>query len=66
MWTVDRDSFFIGGAVFGFAATLIGFILSFPNQISFLCSIILSSDFLLLILILLNKKEKKEEKYGIR
>jgi len=53
-WIVDRNSFFMGGAIFGFAILLIGFILPFPNQISFILSIIFSSCVIMLWLIFIN------------
>jgi len=58
MWKVDGDSFFIGGAVFGFAVVLIGLFLPFPNQISFMLPIILSSCIILLGLICINIMEQ--------
>jgi len=63
--TVNRNSFFLGGAMMGFAITIMGFIFPFPNQISFVLSIILSSFVLIVGLILITLIEKKEEgKYG--
>jgi len=58
-FVVHRDSFFIGGAVMAFAITLVGFLLPFPNQFSFIFPIILSACFILIGLIFINLKRRE-------
>jgi hypothetical protein len=58
-WQVDRDSFFVGGAVMCFAITLMGFIFPFPSQISFLLPIIFTGV-IIIGLIVINLLEGRE------
>jgi len=62
-FVVDRDSFFIGGAVMGFVITLVGLILPFPSQMTFILPAILSSCVILLGLIGINLCKKGGHKY---
>ena len=59
-FTVDRDSFFIGGAVMGFAITIVGLILPFPSQIMFILPSILASCIIILGLIGINLLKKED------